>query len=42
VISVPWPYLALTALAAVVAIAAAALNAARRSSRPAVEELREL
>ncbi|WP_188284745.1 FtsX-like permease family protein, partial [Streptomyces sp. CBMA29] len=42
VISVPWPYLALTAVAAVTAITAAALNAARRSSRPAVEELREL
>jgi putative ABC transport system permease protein len=41
-IAVPWPYLSLTVLAAVAAIAAAALNAARRSSRPAVEELREL
>ncbi|MGW3624248.1 FtsX-like permease family protein [Streptomyces sp. NPDC000880] len=41
-IAVPWPYLDLTVAAAVVAIAAAAVNAARRSSRPAVEELREL
>jgi putative ABC transport system permease protein len=42
VIAVPWPYLTLTGAAAVAAIVAAALNAARRSSRPAVEELREL
>ncbi|PJM98857.1 ABC transporter permease [Streptomyces sp. CB01201] len=41
-LAVPWTYLALTVLAAVVAIASAALNAARRSSRPAVEELRTL
>ncbi|MEV6700955.1 FtsX-like permease family protein [Streptomyces sp. NPDC051453] len=41
-IAVPWSYLTLTVLAAVTAIAAAALNAARLSSRPAVEELREL
>ncbi|MFF1688359.1 MULTISPECIES: FtsX-like permease family protein [unclassified Streptomyces] len=41
-IAVPWSYLTLTVLAAVAAIAAAALNAARLSSRPAVEELREL
>lgn len=41
-IAVPWTYLALTVVAAVAAIAAAALNSARRSSRPAVEELREL
>jgi putative ABC transport system permease protein len=41
-IAVPWTYLALTLGAAVAAIAAAAVNAARGSSRPAVEELREL
>ncbi|MFE7712562.1 FtsX-like permease family protein [Streptomyces sp. NPDC057486] len=41
-IAVPWTYLALTLGAAVTAIAAAAVNAARGSSRPAVEELREL
>ncbi|MFB7222198.1 FtsX-like permease family protein [Streptomyces sp. NPDC056227] len=42
VIAVPWTYLGLTVVAAVAAIAAAAVNAARGSSRPAVEELREL
>ncbi|MET7642945.1 FtsX-like permease family protein [Streptomyces sp. NPDC005426] len=42
VIAVPWAYLALTLGAAIVAIAAAAMNAARGSSRPPVEELREL
>lgn len=42
VIAVPWTYLALTVGAAVAAIGAAAVNAARGSSRPAVEELREL
>ncbi|MFJ8996241.1 FtsX-like permease family protein [Streptomyces sp. NPDC102279] len=41
-IAVPWTYLALAVGAAVTAIAAAAVNAARGSSRPAVEELREL
>ncbi|MET7683612.1 FtsX-like permease family protein [Streptomyces sp. NPDC005423] len=41
-IAVPWTYLALTVGAAVTAIAVAAVNAARGSSRPAVEELREL
>ncbi|GAA2465641.1 ABC transporter permease [Streptomyces mauvecolor] len=41
-LTVPWPYLALTVAAAALAITAAALNAARRSTRPAVEELRAL
>ncbi|GAA2328953.1 FtsX-like permease family protein [Streptomyces cuspidosporus] len=41
-VAVPWPYLGLTLLAALSAIAAAALNGIRRSTRPAVEELREL
>ncbi|UDL97139.1 ABC transporter permease [Streptomyces longhuiensis] len=41
-IAVPWSYLTLTVVVAIAAIAAAALNAARLSSRPAVEELREL
>ncbi len=41
-IAIPWPYLGVTVLAAVAAIVAAALNSARRSTRPAVEELREL
>lgn len=41
-IAVPWAYLAVTVLTAVAAITAAAWNAARRSARPAVEELREL
>ncbi|MFD8920871.1 ABC transporter permease [Streptomyces sp. NPDC059569] len=41
-IAVPWGYLALTAGAAAVAIGGSALNAARRSSRPPVEELRDL
>ncbi|MFF3861343.1 FtsX-like permease family protein [Streptomyces sp. NPDC002209] len=41
-IAVPWAYLTLTAVATVAALTAAALNAARRSSRPPVEELREL
>ncbi|KIF01941.1 ABC transporter permease [Streptomyces sp. RSD-27] len=40
--AVPWGYLAVTALATVAALTAAALNAARRSVRPPVEELREL
>ncbi|MFK0220940.1 ABC transporter permease [Streptomyces vinaceus] len=39
--AVPWTYLALTAAATVTALLAAALNAARRSARPPVEELRE-
>ncbi|GGP87836.1 ABC transporter permease [Streptomyces melanogenes] len=41
-IAVPWAYLLLTALATIAALTAAALNAARHSSRPPVEELREL
>ncbi|KUJ66011.1 ABC transporter permease [Streptomyces albus subsp. albus] len=41
-VAVPWLYLALTALAAIAAIVAAAFNGVRRSTRPAVEELREL
>ncbi|MFJ9948352.1 FtsX-like permease family protein [Kitasatospora sp. NPDC091207] len=40
-LAIPWPYLALTALAATGAITAAALGAVRRSSRPPVEELRQ-
>jgi putative ABC transport system permease protein len=42
VIAVPWPYLSITVLVAVAAILAGALLSARRSTRPAVEELREL
>ena len=42
VISVPWPYLTLALGAAAASIVAAALNSTRRSSRPPVEELREL
>lgn len=41
-LTVPWPYLAATALAATVAITAAALHGVRRTTRPAVEELRDL
>jgi putative ABC transport system permease protein len=41
-LSVPWPYLATTVIVAVLAIAAAALLAAQRSRRPAVESLRSL
>jgi putative ABC transport system permease protein len=41
-IAVPWPYLSITVLVAVAAILAGALLSARRSTRPAVEELREL
>ncbi|MFE2282976.1 FtsX-like permease family protein [Streptomyces sp. NPDC059443] len=41
-IAVPWAYLVLTTAATVAALTGAALNAARRSSRPPVEELREL
>lgn len=41
-IAVPWTYLGLTVGTAVVTIGISALNAARRSSRPPVEELREL
>jgi putative ABC transport system permease protein len=42
VIAVPWPYLSITVLVAVAAILTGALMSARRSTRPAVEELREL
>ncbi|MBP0458556.1 ABC transporter permease [Streptomyces montanisoli] len=41
-LAVPWPYLALAVLTSVAAVAGAALNGARRSRRPAVEELRDL
>ncbi|MDA8436070.1 MAG: ABC transporter permease [Actinomycetales bacterium] len=41
-LSVPWPYLATTVLVAALAIGAAALLAAQRSRRPAVETLRGL
>ncbi|MFE2444717.1 ABC transporter permease, partial [Streptomyces sp. NPDC059426] len=41
-VAVPWPYLALTLTAALAAIVGAALSGVRRSTRPAVEELREL
>ncbi|MEU1229522.1 FtsX-like permease family protein [Streptomyces sp. NPDC005828] len=41
-LAVPWSYLAVTAAATIAALTAAALHAARRSSRPPVEELRDL
>ncbi|MGW7658434.1 FtsX-like permease family protein, partial [Streptomyces tendae] len=41
-VAVPWPYLALTLAAALAAIVGAALSGVRRSTRPPVEELREL
>jgi putative ABC transport system permease protein len=41
-LSVPGSYLALTALAALIAVMAAALNGIRRAKRPPVEELRDL
>jgi putative ABC transport system permease protein len=41
-LAVPGSYLALTALAALIAVLAAALNGIRRARRPAVEELRDL
>ncbi|MFJ5029478.1 FtsX-like permease family protein [Streptomyces sp. NPDC088560] len=41
-LAVPGGYLALTALAALAAVLAAALNGIRRARRPAVEELRDL
>jgi putative ABC transport system permease protein len=41
-IAVPWTYLAATAVAVAAALAVAALVSARASTRPAVEELREL
>jgi len=42
VIAVPWGYLTITVLAVVAALAVAALVSARASTRPAVEELRDL
>jgi putative ABC transport system permease protein len=42
VIAVPWTYLTATAVAVVAALMAAALLSARASTRPAVEELRDL
>jgi putative ABC transport system permease protein len=42
VIAVPWPYLSVTVVVAVAAILAGALVSARGSTRPPVEELREL
>ncbi|MGW4568185.1 FtsX-like permease family protein [Streptomyces sp. NPDC004561] len=41
-LSVPGSYLVLTALAALIAVMAAALNGIRRAKRPPVEELRDL
>ncbi|MGW2855435.1 ABC transporter permease, partial [Streptomyces sp. NPDC001215] len=41
-LAVPGTYLALTALAALIAVLAAALNGIRRARRPAIEELRDL
>ncbi|WP_329065071.1 ABC transporter permease [Amycolatopsis sp. NBC_01480] len=41
-ITVPWAYLALTAAAVAAAVALAAVTSARASTRPAVEELRDL
>ncbi|MEU8695916.1 FtsX-like permease family protein [Streptomyces sp. NPDC048665] len=41
-LALPGGYLALTALAALIAVLAAALNGIRRARRPAVEELRDL
>ncbi|HZX09128.1 ABC transporter permease, partial [Kribbella sp.] len=40
--AVPWPYLSVTLVVAVAAIAVGALASAQGSTRPAVEELREL
>jgi putative ABC transport system permease protein len=40
--AVPWPYLTATLAVAIAAIAAGALASAQGSTRPAVEELREL
>jgi putative ABC transport system permease protein len=42
VIAVPWGYLAITVLAVLAALGIAALVSARASTRPAVEELRDL
>jgi putative ABC transport system permease protein len=41
-IAVPWTYLASTAVAVAATLAIAALISARASTRPAVEELRDL
>lgn len=41
-LAVPGAYLTLTALAALIAVLAAALNGIRRARRPAIEELRDL
>jgi putative ABC transport system permease protein len=41
-LAVPGAYLARTALAALIAVLAAALNGIRRARRPAIEELRDL
>jgi putative ABC transport system permease protein len=41
-IAVPWPYLSITVVVAVAAILGGALMSARGSTRPPVEELREL
>ncbi|MET8207032.1 hypothetical protein ABZT51_13465 [Streptomyces sp. NPDC005373] len=41
-LAIPGSYLALTAVAALLAVLAAALNGNRRPKRPAVEELRDL
>ncbi len=41
-IAVPWTYLTATAAAVVAALLAAAVLGARATTRPAVEELREL
>ena len=42
VIAVPWGYLTITVLAVVAALGMAAVVSARASTRPAVEELRDL
>ena len=42
VIAIPWGYLSITVIAVVAALGAAALVSARASTRPAVEELRDL
>ena len=42
VIAIPWGYLTITVLAVVAALGAAAMVSARASTRPAVEELRDL
>jgi len=42
VIAIPWGYLTFTVLAVVAALGAAAIFSARASTRPAVEELRDL